>query len=154
MDDVVYDTDKPVKENNEGFIAEPVVDDKVSEPVVENNDEPVKKKSNWLLIIFICILFSSLLALVGWIYYHDGFNKGVASVPDINNSYNSGYSSGYNDGVNYSYTKGYADGTQYGLNASILGLLYYAQNCSVATVNYSGQIYGFVDATCVVELAK
>jgi hypothetical protein len=88
------------------------------------------------LLVIISVAFLCLAGLVGWFYYHAGIDKGVATCPNASISYN----------------QGYAVGTEYGVNVSIQQMLYYAQNCSVVRINYTGKIYGFVDATCVVRL--
>jgi hypothetical protein len=48
-------------------------------------------------------------------------------------------------------TLAYKDGVGQGLNLSVQALLYYSQNCSIATINYSNSIYGFVDVHCIKE---
>jgi hypothetical protein len=81
-----------------------------------------------------------LLLGTGWVYYNEGLNDCVT--PLCNTSVNG--SSLYDDGFN--------SGIGYGVNLSIQRMLYYAQNCSVVRINYSNNIYGFVDATCIVKL--
>lgn len=93
------------------------------------------------LLVIIAFAFLVLAGLVGWFYYHDGFDKGSASCPIVLNNV-SGYQAGY------------VAGTDYGVNVSILSMLHYAQNCSVVRINYSNNIYGFIDATCVIPVNR
>jgi hypothetical protein len=94
----------------------------------------------WGSLVVFLLMVLGLLVVIGLIFYQ----KGVDSVPvsnfSVNDSYNLGYSTGYNSGVGYA------------VNATINSLLYYARNCSVATINYSSQVFGFVDATCISRL--
>ena len=58
-------------------------------------------------------------------------------VCDLNSSFNAGLSTGYNEGV------------AIGVNGTVQSLLKYSSNCSIASMNVSGNIYGFVDVTCL-----
>lgn len=126
----------------------------------ENNvNVDVKKKSSvWLIFGIVCIVVVAFL-LFGSLSYKSGLSHGGGSC-DLNSSYNVGYSRGYNSGIGYAmnqstnYTKGFDLGIELGMNNTILGLLHYAQNCSVVRVNYSNNVYGFIDATCVIPVNK
>ena len=56
---------------------------------------------------------------------------------DLNSSFSSGWNTGFNDGVGI------------GVNGTVQSLLKYSSNCSIASMNVSGNIYGFVDVTCL-----
>lgn len=101
--------------------------------------KPVKRR-DWSIIIVYLFMVLVMMVLIGLIFYQKGVDSVPVSNVSFNDSYNSGYVVGYNSGVDYA------------VNATINSLLYYAHNCSVATINYSSQIYGFVDATCIKRL--
>ena len=122
-----------VDENN-------VVDGSVDKSNVESVP---KKSSGWFWIVFVSVCALVLMCLVGWVYYHDGYNKGYNAICTLPNTSVNGSSL---------FDEGYSAGIGYGVNMSIQRMLYYAQNCSVVRINYSDKIYGFVDATCVVSL--
>lgn len=107
--------------------------------MVDEKKVEVKKGIDWFWAIVIIGVGLMLMAFVGWSYYNDGFDKGSASCPNVSIN-SSNFDAGFNSGV------------EYGLNMSVQQMLYYAQNCSVVRINYTGNVYGFVDATCVVAL--
>lgn len=120
------------------------VDEMIDENVVDESVESVPKKKGfggfllWALIVII------VFAGFGIICYNWGYNYGVDAMNLVPNVSLNG--SLFDDG--------FTSGVGYGLNMSIQRMLYYAQNCSVVRINYSDNIYGFIDATCVIPINK
>jgi hypothetical protein len=97
-------------------------------------ENDVKKKDYGkvaLSLFFLCIL---LLLIIIFLSFDRGvFVSDVSPVCDFNDSFNSGLSQGYS----------------LGMNDSVRSLLFYSQNCSIATINLSNGMFGFIDVTCL-----
>lgn len=104
----------------------------------DENVVEVKKKDNWLVVFMVLLI----VFLFSFIVYVLSYNAGLDNCPVSNIS------------MNDSFNRGFVSGTDYGVNISILSMLHYAQNCSVVRINYSNNIYGFVDATCVIPINR
>lgn len=98
--------------------------------MVENDG--VKKPMVWGYVWALALIIVALLVFILL-----GKPDVVAPKCDLNSSFNSGLSVGYNEGVGI------------GVNGTVQSLLKYSSNCSIASMNVSGNIYGFVDVTCL-----
>jgi hypothetical protein len=90
--------------------------------------EPEKKKEYGVWIAFFVLVV--LVVLLGSYIY---FNEYKSSPPDCNSSYE----------------QGFRDGASQGVNESIKFFLASGNNCSIVSINYEGNKYGFVDVTCL-----
>lgn len=96
-------------------------------------DEEVKKDSKPLVWGYVWALALVIVAVLVIVLLRE-----PKVVPcDLNSSFNEGLSAGYNEGVGI------------GVNGTVQSLLKYSSNCSIATMNVSGNVYGFIDVTCL-----
>jgi len=91
--------------------------------------------------VIMAIMFILIVALTIYVIAENQKEVPVTQCTgnELNNSFNTGYSAGYNEGIGYA------------VNETAKMILTYSQNCSIVKMNYSNNIFGFVDVTCIAK---
>jgi hypothetical protein len=105
--------------------------------MVDANVEPEKYKLSIAHKILGVIFIVIISALTIYIMIQNYEECPEYPICDLNNSFNTGYSNGYNDGVGYA------------VNRTAEQILAYSRNCSIVSMNYSNNVFGFIDVTCI-----